>query len=253
MPYTGLENKRILVVEDVEINQFLARHLMESWGCQVEVAENGKEAVDLMDRSHFDLVLMDIQMPVMDGVEATRQIRKMGCPAKSKVPIVALTANVQKSDTELYKRVGMNDCLPKPYQEPDLYSVVSKNITPGIVPPPLASHGPRYDLSMIDSISGGDATFVTKMLQLFLDTVPVMLDEMKVAADASAWLPLSKLAHKLKSTIDSMGITELKQDIRVIEQNGKNGVGLDKLPALVDNVVRVMSEVMTRVRKEHRL
>ena len=90
--FTGLENKRILVVEDVELNQFLARHIMESWGCVVKIAENGALAVEHIDNDDFDLVLMDIQMPVMDGIQATRQIREMKDDYKASIPIVALTA-----------------------------------------------------------------------------------------------------------------------------------------------------------------
>ena len=100
--YEGLENKKILVVEDVELNQALARHIMESWGCVVEIAENGSLAVEKVSSNEYDLVLMDIQMPVMDGMEATRRIRGMNDEHKAKVPIVALTANAMKSECDIY-------------------------------------------------------------------------------------------------------------------------------------------------------
>src|SRR5919112_5565181 len=116
--YVGLEDKRILVVEDVEMNQHLARHIMESWGCVVEIAENGSMAVEKVTNFDYDLVLMDIQMPVMDGVEATKQIRKMNDGNKAGIPIVALTANAMKSECDTYLEIGMNDCMAKPFEEP---------------------------------------------------------------------------------------------------------------------------------------
>lgn len=122
-----------MVVEDVELNQYLARHIMESWGCEVEIVENGQLAVDRIQESDYDLVLMDIQMPVMDGMEATKMIRSMQDELKSTVPIVALTANAQKKDCDAYLQLGMNDCLAKPFEEPALYKTVTKNIKQGMV------------------------------------------------------------------------------------------------------------------------
>jgi hypothetical protein len=221
--YQGLENKKILVVEDVELNQHLARHIMESWGCVVEIAENGSLAVERVRSNEYDLVLMDIQMPVMDGMEATRQIRSMNDELKAAVPIVALTANAMKSECATYLKLGMNDCLAKPFEEPMLFKTVSKNIKKGTMTNSFSTtvenraakaNEKLYDLSMVDDIAGGDKSFTQRMLQLFLDTVPATLADIKSACDKSEWPALSKHAHKLKSTIDSLNIHSLKQDIR---------------------------------------
>ena len=257
--FVGLENKKILVVEDVELNQHLARHIMESWGCVVEIAENGSLAVEKVKTNEYDLVLMDIQMPVMDGMEATRQIRGMIDEHKAAVPIVALTANAMKSECDSYLKVGMNDCMAKPFEEPMLFRTVSKNIKKGTGinnaiesgnNKPSQAGGKLYDLSMIEAISGGDQSFTKRMLQLFLDTVPATLADIKGATDKSEWMPLSKHAHKLKSTIDSMNISSLKNDIRTIESKGKKGEDTNTLPGLVDKVLTVMNQVMDQVKKE---
>ena len=257
--YVGLENKKILVVEDVELNQHLARHIMESWGCVVEVAENGSLAVEKVKSNEYDLVLMDIQMPVMDGMEATRQIRGMNDELKAAVPIVALTANAMKSERDTYLKIGMNDCMAKPFEEPMLFKTVSKNIKKGTVMntsltsaenKPAASTGKLYDLSMVEAISGGDRSFTQRMLQLFLDTVPATLADIKSTCDKSEWLALSKHAHKLKSTIDSMNIASLKDVIRAVESKGKTGDDVSSIPSLVEKVLLVMNEVMLQVKKE---
>jgi len=257
--YVGLENKRILVVEDVELNQHLARHIMESWGCVVEIAENGSLAVEKVRKNEYDLVLMDIQMPVMDGMEATRQIRGMADELKSAVPIVALTANAMKSERDAYIKLGMNDCMAKPFEEPMLFRTVSKNIKKAIemnnvvdaVENKTAQPGEKlYDLSMVEAISGGDKSFTKRMLQLFLDTVPATLTDIRNASDKGEWMTLSKHAHKLKSTIDSMNIDTLKADIRNIESGGKTGENTELLKTLVQKVLTVMQLVMDQVRKE---
>ncbi len=258
--YVGLEDKKILVVEDVELNQHLARHIMESWGCVVEIAENGSLAVEKVKKFDYDLVLMDIQMPVMDGMEATRQIRKMGDTHKAAVPIVALTANAMKSECDAYLELGMNDCLAKPFEEPMLFKTVSKNIKQNLVminsndeviaPQVAAGGGKLFDLSMVEAISGGDRSFIQRMLQLFLDTVPATLNDLKKTCDAADWAMLSKHAHKLKSTIDSMNIDSLKKDIRSIESSAKTNGDPAELQRLTNRVLSVMNDVMKQVKAE---
>jgi CheY-like chemotaxis protein len=105
--YQSLGNRYVLVAEDVELNQYLVRHIMESWGVTVDVVCNGREAVNKIQENNYDLVLMDIQMPEMDGMEATRAIRQLSDPVKAAIPIVALTANALKGDSEKYLAAGM--------------------------------------------------------------------------------------------------------------------------------------------------
>jgi len=256
--YEGLENKKILVVEDVELNQHLARHIMESWGCVVEIAENGSLAVEKVKANEYDLVLMDIQMPVMDGMEATRQIRRMNDENKAAVPIVALTANAMKAECEIYLKLGMNDCMAKPFEEPMLFKTVSKNIKKGIVMnnfssveiKPVQAIQKLYDLSMVEAIAGDDKSFTQRMLQLFLDTAPATLADIKSACDKSEWQALSKHAHKLKSTIDSLNIDSLKDVIRAIETGSKSAPDPVQLKSLVTKVLDIMQQVMVQVKEE---
>ena len=262
--YQGLGKRRILVAEVVEINQHLARHMMEAWGFEVDIAVNGREALVLVQQKNYDLVLMDIQMPEMDGVEATRQIRQLTDTNKAGIPIVALTANALKGDRERFLAAGMNDYLPKPFNEPSLFRIIANNLTdmitttdneplqellnPGTEPPVKL-----YNLTMVYGIAGGDESFVKRMLQLFLDTMPASLQEIQQQADQQNWAQVGKLAHKLKSTIDSMGITSLKEIIRQIEQNGKKGEQTAQLPAQVHLVETVMKVCIEQVKKDYAL
>ena len=109
MIQSKLGRRRILVAEDVELNQLIVKHIIESWGCDVIIAFNGAEAVTLISRYTYDLVLMDIQMPEMDGIQATLQIRSLPDRHKATVPIIAFTAHSLKEDAAKYLAAGMND------------------------------------------------------------------------------------------------------------------------------------------------
>lgn len=256
LDYTRLKGRRILLAEDVELNQFIARHLLESWGIEVTVANNGREALVAVEKNNYDLVLMDIQMPEMDGTEATKAIRLLPDTIKAKVPVIALTANALKGDSEKYLSVGMTDYLSKPFDETKLFQVITRNMTSLAVAPeeespaeettapvitktkatvPMATNV-LYDLSTIRSISGGDESFVQKMIDLFIETVPQNVEALNKALAEQDWEQVSKMAHKLKSTLDSMGISSVKQDVRTVEQNAKNKESLKDIPALVGNI-----------------
>lgn len=259
-PYSSLGKRKILVAEDVELNQYLARHMMEAWGFEVDIAANGKEALLLVQQNSYDLVLMDIHMPEMDGVEATRQIRLLKDTGKAGIPIVALTANALKGDRERFLAAGMNDYLSKPFTEPNLFQIIAHNLTnvttnyyapmPEMPEPAVQPTVTLYNLAMVNNISGGDDGFVKRMLQLFLDTIPPSLAEMQQETTRQNWEQVGKLAHKMKSTIDSMGIVSLKETIRFIENNGKKGTDSDSIPDKVNEVDAVMQQCMEQVRND---
>jgi signal transduction histidine kinase len=121
-----LAGVRVLLVEDNDINRFVARHTMQVWGVEVVEAEEGARGVALFEQQPFDLVLMDIQMPGMSGLEATALIRSHPEAARAGIPLLALTANAFHGDHEKYRAAGMDDCLAKPFDEADLYTKLRK-------------------------------------------------------------------------------------------------------------------------------
>ena len=120
-----LAGKKILLVEDVEFNVMVAQRMLRNWNAEVDLAENGAIAVEKVKQNHYDLILMDIQMPVMDGYTATSNIRKIN----KQIPIIALTASVITTDIEAKAvQIGMNGCLSKPFNPNTLYTIISNNI-----------------------------------------------------------------------------------------------------------------------------
>jgi len=264
--YASLGKRHVLLAEDVELNQFLARHIMESWGFTVTIADNGKKAVEMLQQQPFDLILMDIQMPEMDGIAATQHIRQLADQAKASIPIVALTANALKGDSDTYMSAGMNDYLSKPFTEANLFEVIRKNLpaqgsatnaeatqaqSPAIIKENTVMS--LYDLSMVRSVSGGDEAFIKKMVQLFIETVPPGLKDLNEACSKGEWQRVGKVAHKLKSTIDSMGITVVKDDIRLIENNGKHEIDTAGLASLSDKVSAVIYDCIAQLKTDFAL
>jgi CheY-like chemotaxis protein/HPt (histidine-containing phosphotransfer) domain-containing protein len=247
-----LFGKTILVAEDVEMNQQLIRHILESCGALVVIAKNGSEALEHVKKQIFDCVLMDVQMPEMDGIQATEQIRNLEDPLLSAIPIIALTANCQEEDLLKYEQAGMDDYLAKPLVEADLIDAILSNSTtsPSGKNEPSPGTDKLYDLNMIHSVSGGDAAFIKKMILLFIDTVPQNVQELVDATDQKNWEQVSKMAHKLKSTIDSMGIRSLHDQIRTVEMNAKNQEHLERMPDIVRQVEAVVSVCIRQLKSE---
>jgi PAS domain S-box-containing protein len=278
--FSSLGYKHILVAEDVELNQFIARQVLETWGMKVTVANNGKEAVDLVSKDQFDLILMDIQMPEMDGIEATQIIRKIEDSKISQIPIVALTANALKGDNVRYIEAGMNDYITKPYTEAKLYSVISKYLKPDAnsqsitqvkVEQTSKDSNPKrilieesevlqiktvdklYDLSMVELIGKGNPGFIQKMVSLFLEQVPKDLEKMNEHAGNNEWDQVSKLAHRMKPSIEGMGINSLKEPIREIETRTRLNESLSDAEILeqVHFVNAIMEKVLAQLKHDY--
>ncbi len=123
----ALIGKRVLVAEDNKINFFVANKFLESWGIIVTHVENGRLALDEVSKNEYDLILMDLHMPVMDGIEATRIIRQDKDPKISQIPIVALTAAVMSENTDKIENLAINDYVLKPFKPKDLYDRILKH------------------------------------------------------------------------------------------------------------------------------
>lgn len=245
-----LNGKTILVAEDVVLNQHLTRHILESSGAVVVIANNGSEALEFLKRQYFDCILMDVQMPEMDGIEATEEIRKLPDPVMSSTPIIALTANSHAEDLLKYQRAGMDDFLAKPFDEALLLSAILSNAKKKKETISESTGRDLYDLTMIRSVSGGDPAFIKKMILLFIETVPLNVRELVDAAAAQNWEQVAKMAHKLKSTVDSMGIKAIHADIRKVEADAKAHQNLDHLPHMVRQVETVVSLCIRQLHKE---
>ncbi|MDO6391414.1 PAS domain S-box protein [Pontibacter sp. BT731] len=254
--FSSLGAVKVLLAEDNEVNVFLAQAIMEEWGFRLDVAYNGLEAVDMVKHSDYDIVLMDIQMPELSGIDATMQIRSLSDQVKAAVPIIALTANALKGDAEKYLSAGMSDYLSKPFEAEVLYTKISNLLpkkqneggkgnrnTAHYAKEEKENAVPLYSMEVIQKMSHNNVAFMNRARQLFADTIPVTVREMQKAMELEDWKMVSALAHKVKSTIDTMKIESLKEVVRFVELNAKQETNL----AEVRNGVHKLGQVLLQV------
>ncbi|WP_375447707.1 PAS domain S-box protein [uncultured Fibrella sp.] len=242
-----IARKRILVTDDNEMNRLVASTILLNYGAIIEEAHNGLEALEQLQQQPFDLVLMDVQMPVMDGVEATRAIRTS---ISEELPVIALTAFALKGDCEKLLATGMSDYLSKPFEETQLLAVVAKWLARAkpFLPDEEEQALPLFDLSALRGIAKGDEAFVSKMVSLFMDYGPASVQEIKDAYTTRDFDKIRKTAHRFKPSIDNLCIASLKDDIRLLEKEAGNSLPLEQLEQLIAKLDAVITTVLTELR-----
>jgi len=245
---------KALLVEDNEMNRFIAIQSLDFLGFETTEAENGKIAIDLVKKNNYDIILMDIQMPVMDGVEATVFIREnLGL----KTPIIALTANAFKHDIELYLKKGMNDFITKPYDEQDFFrkinhvlsiqKIKSETISNEIYAMEVKNQKRLYNLSQLEQISRGNNAFVVKMISIFINQTNENISIIHENIKDDNLENIKRIAHKIKSNIDHMGIASIKQEVRRIENfNLESGSHKDFIDMTL-HLCEVLKAVLTEL------
>lgn len=234
----------VLLVEDNDINRLYAKSILANWDCQVDIAENGLVAIEKVKNTSYDIVLMDIQMPVMDGYEATRAIRLMDVPKKD-TPIVALTANATKTDIEKCLASGMNDFLPKPFTPDDLHRKIFNELK--IKPSKPKEKKPsrkNFDFSYLRSMSNNNEEFIKEMILTFVQTMPGILNEMNDCMKQGNWTRLAKLAHQIKPSFTLLGIHDLRSTILFIEENGNNQSNLPEVSSTTTKFIDACHELV---------
>jgi signal transduction histidine kinase/DNA-binding response OmpR family regulator len=218
-----LKDVKILLVEDNELNQLLAIKVFKKWEKEIDIADNGKIALEKIEKNDYDIILMDIQMPEMDGNEVAKYVRSnMG--AKSNVPIIALTAHATLAEEKRSVESGMNDYLSKPFDFNVLLEKLHHNLM-------NANNSKSSDLSQdeevivenlinfkyLNEFADGDNTFVEKMVSLFLQNAPPALETIMVANNINDIVVLKAEVHKLKSSVSLLGIAKASKCIEIIE------------------------------------
>lgn len=256
----SLPNIKVLIAEDNEVNKLLAKRMLEHWGFSYKTAHNGFEVLDLIKNEDFDVILMDIQMPDKNGIDAAKEIRNLADERKKNIPIIALTANALKGEEKKYQDVGMNDFLTKPFKEKELFDVLQRvmsnnnsfgsrfQASVNVSESASNNSAPLYDLSLVNDLAEGNQDFIKSLVQIFIDTIPVNSKEMLAAIDKEEWEAAGKLAHKLKSTIDTMQIVSIKEDIRFVELNGKNKTNTNEIAVVAKKVDAIITETTAQLK-----
>ena len=244
---------RILVAEDNVVNQRVSARILEKRGHMVMLTRTGRECLEALERESFDLILMDVQMPEMDGLEATAVIREMEKRTGAHIPIVAMTAHAMKGDEQRFLNAGMDAYVPKPVQPQRLFDVIAnlaysnheaaKEMKDG--PPPK----PGIDLELALAQVDGDPELLQEVAELFCEDAPSLLEQIKIsiaAADASS---LEQSAHALKGAVGNFGANRAWECAKDLEFMGRDDETINAQGAFgelsdeIDRIVKTLAAV----------
>ncbi|MCW3074348.1 MAG: hypothetical protein JWP69_1417 [Flaviaesturariibacter sp.] len=213
-----IQNIRVLIAEDNLMNQQLIRHLMKQWQMDFILVNNGMEAIDILRKESFTAILMDIQMPEMDGYAATQVIRN---ELQLEVPIIAMTAHAMSGEKERCLSYGMTDYISKPVKEAELYAILQSYCGPA---EEIAAGAQVISLNYLKELSLGDTEFENAIIRQFIVQVPEEINLLHEAVQAKNRQQIKSIAHGMKSSVAYLGLTDrLNPNLHRMEMEAVSG------------------------------
>jgi PAS domain S-box-containing protein len=251
-----IKNIKVLVVEDIALNQLLMKTLLDEFGFGSEIASNGKIAIDKLQSGNFDIVLMDLQMPEMNGFEATDYIRNT---MNSAIPIIALTADVTTVDLAKCRAVGMNDYIAKPVDEKILYSKIigsvkkPSGIDETYKNPNVVTKSLKYtDLQYLITRTKANPILMMEMISLYLEQTPTLISAMKQSWKEKDWSSLYSAVHKMIPSFSIMGISvDYENMAKKVQEYAKTQLQSDGISDLVQELETVCTSACIELKEEY--
>ncbi|MCX6320553.1 MAG: ATP-binding protein [Bacteroidia bacterium] len=244
-----VKNIKVLVVEDIVLNQLLMKTLLDDFGFEHDIAGNGIIAIEKLQNKSYDIILMDLQMPEMNGFEATEYIRN---EMNSKIPIIALTADVTTVDLKKCKAVGMNDYIAKPIDERLLYNKIIDLFK-------KPSHSPVgrskcVDLTYLYKRTKANKELMNEMIALYLEQTPSLISRMKQSLYDKDWNSLYASAHKIIPSFSIMGMhKDFENMAKKIQEYASTQEHLDEVQELVMQLENICFQACEELKEEHNL
>jgi PAS domain S-box-containing protein len=259
-----IKNIKVLVVEDIELNQLLMKTLLDDFGFEHDIAENGKIAIEKLQKKPYDVILMDLQMPEMNGFEATGYIRNQ---MNSKIPIIALTADVTTVDLDKCRAVGMNDYISKPVDERVLYGKIielfkkhstvyesAKILKKDIPLHQTMGRSKRVDLTYLYKRTKTNPELMMEMIALYLEQTPLLIVKIKQSLTEKDWKSLYSAVHKIIPSFSIMGMDkEYESTAKKIQEYSATREHLDEIEELVIQLETVCSQACLELKEEYKL
>ncbi len=250
-----IKNIRVLVVEDIPLNQLLMKTLLDDFGFEQDIADNGKIAIEKLKAKAYDVILMDLQMPEMNGFEATEYIRN---EMNSKIPIIALTADVTTVDLAKCKAVGMNDYLAKPVDERVLYSKIISLVKkpPVTIVQPIMNTAQNNNskctnLERLRNISRSDPKLIMEMISLYLVQTPALITSMSKGFKEKDLKVLHKAVHTMIPSFSIMGISrDHENTAKKIQEYAIGNQPIDGVEALVSELDKICTQACKELQEE---
>ncbi len=255
----SFENLSILLVDDNELNRIVLNEIIKNIKEEINVsfAEDGMVAVNMVEKEHFDLILMDLQMPNMNGFEATKHIRTKLPRNKRNTPIIAMTAHVLDGVAQKCIDVGMNECLSKPIKTELLFNKIASilNLKEKEIPPQnnlesldtIEINKNVTDLSFLTKISKGDKKKMEKYISIYLQNVPVDLQQLNEALKNQDFKAISSLAHKIKGNASYLGVEEVLSQLVILEKMKHNVENTNEITNIVTRVNLIVEQSISEL------
>ena len=238
----------ILVAEDTPFNQKFIQRLLDRWNHRVTLVGNGKEALEALKQHSFDVMLMDVQMPQLDGLETTRTIRVDEQKTQSHIPIIAMTAHAIKGDRERCLEAGMDEYVSKPIDSNKLFDAIEKLTADASGQGPAAGQVPLVDTEMLLKAFDGDWDFLEDVVEVFLSDYPNLLDNLRQASADNNPDALMRAAHSLKGMLKNFQVDSAADVAFELEQKGKQA-DFDGVPEAIENLAGQIVELEQALKK----
>lgn len=252
----SLKDKRILVVDDHPINRKIVTGMLGKIGVKISEAECGEDALQLLEEEPFDAILMDVHMPGIGGLAATRKIKESDNPAISSIPIIAITASVLDRDVEECRNAGMDDFIAKPFTYKNLVKKISAGLLKG------EGHKTTFDsikqteqgdeiidLTPLKEMTGGDNNVMKEMLEIFLSKTPELFEQLEKEYNEKNYDQMSTLAHTMKPTFSYVGIQKGQELALKIEEFSEDADTKDVLQEYVKELKKVIAISVNQLQK----
>lgn len=244
----------ILLAEDVAINQKLIKKIADNWGYSLDIAHNGEEALEKLKANNYDVILMDIQMPIMNGFVATIAIRQLEDEVKKQIPIIALTAHASNAEAEKCLNLGMNAYMAKPFDQQQLKQTILKLVlkkeqtqveTPKLLPPV----SPIFDLQNLYQNASGDKEYVIDLMESYLENIPEYMIELEESLDNLDKDLIYENVHKIKSPALLFGLRGASKLIESIEIKYKQKNTNDEWIKEINQLKTLLQQSLSELKK----
>ena len=252
----NIEGVNLLLVEDNNINRELVTHFLDEWKVNFQVAINGRQSVEIAQMTDFDLILMDVSMPLLDGYQATKKIRSFDNLRKS-TPILAMTANVFDEDIQKCLSSGMNDYISKPFKADELklkiHNLVklNRNISPNknYVRKSIKNKREQvFSLDLLKEMGGNNQAFINDMIRIYVEESPKTLKKLNEAHNTWNIEGIKSAAHKLRSPSAMMGVSKAVELTEFIEVNVSKSEKQDEVKSAIVSLIKLIQLVIEQAK-----
>ena len=249
-----LNNIKILLAEDQLFNQMVIKTMARNWDCAIDVVEDGEQAIEKLKKNKYDLILMDIHMPIMDGMETLKHI-KLKCNNKNaKIPVIAITGDIYKNIAD-FDEFNVSSLIIKPFTSQELFISIVKAL--GIythsvedAEEAIIDNNGIYSLEIIDKLSKGNEEIKIKMIRVFVKKTQEELKELKVSVKKENWDKVFAISHKMKPAFGYLKIDQAEEYLLEIVENSRNKTNYNKISEKIELLEKEMEKVISVLKKD---